>query len=317
MNILNSFTASLRPQAETASSRVMDLLAGPRRVLGLILRTNSGRVGFALVVIHLVLAFFGNKLAPYPPTQFHLSYQLTPPSRMFLLGTDQFGRDILSRIMSGAGSIIAISLAGTVLGIALGTLVGLSSAYIGGMFDEIIMRSMDGLMSFPSLLLALLVLTMIPKPGDWLPPALAWDGLNVVLTIGVAFMPFVARVIRSATLPLKTAEFIQNARLRGESSLYIMFVEILPNIVPVLIVEVSVRIGYAILLASSLGFLGLGVQPPSPDWGLMISESRVFILNAPWVALAPAAAISSLVVGVNLLSDGIRQAGGIPKKEAT
>jgi peptide/nickel transport system permease protein len=281
--------------------------------LRLTLRTKAGRVGLSLIVLHLVLAFLGPWLAPYSATEFHLDYQLEPPSSQFWLGTDQFGRDILSRVMCGAGSIIAISLTGTALGIALGTLVGLSSAYIGGTVDDIIMRAMDGLMSFPSLLLALLVLTMVPKPEEWLPPFLAWDGLNIVMTIGICFMPFVARVIRSATLPLKTAEFVQNARLRGEGVLYIMFVEILPNIVPVLMVEVSVRAGYAILLASSLGFLGLGVQPPSSDWGLMISESRRFIVNAPWVALAPAGAISSLVVGVNLLSDGIRQARRLPK----
>ena len=215
--------------------------------------------------------------------------------------------------MSGAGSIIAISLVGTVLGIALGTSIGLSSAFIGGTVDDIVMRVMDGFMSFPSLLLALLVLTIVPEPKEWLPPGLAWNGLNVALTIGICFMPYVARVIRSATLPLKTAEFVQNARLRGEGALYIVFVEILPNVVPVLIVEVSVRISYAMLLASSLGFLGLGVQPPSPDWGLMISEGRRFVVNAPWIALAPAGAISSLVVGVNLLSDGMRQARRLPK----
>lgn len=281
--------------------------------LNLALRTKTGKVGLSLVVFHLVLAFVGHWLAPYSATEFHLDYQLEPPSSQFWLGTDQFGRDILSRVMCGAGSIIAISLAGTALGIALGTSVGLGSAYVGGTLDDIVMRAMDGLMSFPSLLLALLVLTMVPAPKEWLPPWLAWNGINVVLTIGICFMPFVARVIRSATLPLKVAEFVQNARLRGERALYIVFVEILPNIVPVLIVEVSVRIGYAILLASSVGFLGLGVQPPSPDWGLMISESRRFIVDAPWVALAPAGAISSLVVGVNLLSDGVRQARRLPK----
>jgi len=169
-------------------------------------------------------------------------------------------------------------------------------------------------MSFPSLLLALLVLSIVPEPKEWLPPWLAWNGLNVVLTIGICFTPYVARVIRSATLPIKAAEFVQNARLRGEGALYIVFAEILPNIVPVLIVEVSVRLSYAVLLASSLGFLGLGVQPPSPDWGLMISESRRFIANAPWVVLAPAVAISSLIVGVNFLSDGVRQARRLPER---
>jgi len=282
--------------------------------LTLALRTNAGRVGLSLVVFHLMLALIGRWLAPYPATEFHLDYQLVPPSLQFWLGTDQYGRDIFSRVLCGAGSIIAISLAGTILGIALGTSVGLVSAYVGGTLDDVVMRIMDGLMSFPSLLLALLVLSIVPEPKEWLPPWLAWNGLNVVLTIGICFTPYVARVIRSATLPIKAAEFVQNARLRGEGALYIVFAEILPNIVPVLIVEVSVRLSYAVLLASSLGFLGLGVQPPSPDWGLMISESRRFIANAPWVVLAPAVAISSLIVGVNFLSDGVRQARRLPER---
>ena len=138
---------------------------------------------------------------------------------------------------------------------------------------------------------------------------------NIVGTIGIVFMPRVARVLRSATLSIKPLEFVQSARLRGEGAPYIMFREILPNAMPVLAVEASVRLSYAILLASSLGFLGLGVQPPSSDWGLMISESRRYLVDAPWVGLAPAGAIASLVVGVNLLTDGIRQARGLPQGE--
>ena len=216
--------------------------------------------------------------------------------------------------MTGARSILAISAAGTLLGLLLGGALGMSTGYIGGVFDEVLMRVVDGLMSFPSLLLGLLVITMAPPPSRWLPAWLAWDGLNVAITIGVVFTPHVARVVRSATLPLKNMEFVQIARLRGESTPYILFMEILPNTLPVLHVEAAIRLSYAILLAASLGFLGLGVQPPSPDWGLMISEGREFVVNAPWVALVPAAAISSLVVGINLLFDGVRQAQHLPKK---
>jgi|TARA_B100000315_G_scaffold252765_1_gene290234 peptide/nickel transport system permease protein len=305
----NFFNTVLTASIEQVSPALRALSNG----LKLALMTNAGRVGLSLIVVHLTLAFVGSWLAPYSATDFHLEHQLEAPSSQFWLGTDQFGRDILSRLMNGAGSIIAISLAGTLLGLALGTSVGLISAYVGGTLDDLIMRVMDGLMSFPTLLLALLVLTMAPPPEEWLPSWLAWNGLNVVLTIAIVFMPWVARVIRSATLPLKVAEFVQNARLRGEGTLYMIFVEILPNVFPVLVVEVSVRLSYAILLASSIGFLGLGIQPPSPDWGLMISEGRMFLVNAPWVALAPAVAISSLVVGVNLFSDGMRQAQKLPR----
>ncbi len=305
----NFFNTLLNANIEHVSPALRALSNG----LKLALLTTAGRVGLSLIVIHLTIAFIGSWLAPYSATGFHLEHQLEAPSSQFWLGTDQFGRDILSRLMNGAGSIIAISLAGTLLGLTLGTSVGLISAYAGGTLDDLIMRVMDGLMSFPTLLLALLVLTMAPPPEEWLPSWLAWNGLNVVLTIAIVFMPWVARVIRSATLPLKSAEFVQNARLRGEGTLYMIFVEILPNIIPVLVVEVSVRLSYAILLASSVGFLGLGIQPPSPDWGLMISEGRMFLVNAPWVALAPAVAISSLVVGVNLFSDGMRQAQKLPR----
>ena len=218
--------------------------------------------------------------------------------------------------MSGATSIISVSLAGAVIGIALGTLVGMSSAYKGGWVDELVMRVMDGLMSFPSLLLALLVMSTLasePAPVQWIEPI--WEHILIVGTISFVTMPRVARVIRSATLTLKQLDFVQSARLRGERAPYIIFREILPNALPILGVEMSVRLSYAILLVSSLGFLGMGVQPPSPDWGLMISQSRQFLGSAPWVALAPAGAVASLVVGVNLLADGFRQAGNLPLKE--
>jgi peptide/nickel transport system permease protein len=206
--------------------------------------------------------------------------------------------------MSGATSLIGISVIGSTLGIALGTIVGMSSAYRGGRLDEVVMRVMDGLMSFPSLLLALLVLT-----------TLGTSGVNIVATIAVVHLPRVARVVRSVTLSFKEMEFVQSARLRGEPASYIVFREILPNAMPVLVVEFSVRLSYAILLVSSLGFLGMGVQPPSPDWGLMISQSRGFLVGAPWVALAPAGAVASLVVGVNLLADGIKRARGLPRED--
>ena len=277
--------------------------------LRLIMRTTSGRIALPIVLFHLVLVLVGRWLAPYPYTEFQYSetgelQQLLAPSTQFWLGTDQFGRDTLSRIMSGATSLIVIAGCGTVLGVSLGTVVGMSSGYRGGRIDAVIMRVMDGLMSFPSLLLALLVVS-----------SLGANQVNILATVGVVTMPRVARVVRSVTLTLKELEFVQSARLRGEPALYIIFREILPNTMSVLGVELSVRLSYSILTVASLGFLGLGVQPPSPDWGLMISQSRGFLNIAPWVALAPAAAIASLVVGVNLLTDGVKQAAGLPREE--
>ena len=279
--------------------------------LRLILRTTSGRIALPIVLLHATLVLVGQWLAPYSPTEFQYTetgeiQQFLAPSFQFLLGTDQFGRDILSRVMSGATSLIVVAGSGTVLGITLGTAVGMSSAYKGGWVDNVVMRVMDGLMSFPGLLTALLVLTALgPSP------------VNIAATVGIVTMPRVARVIRSATLSLKELEFVQSARLRGEPVPYIIFREILPNALPVLGVELSIRLSYAILIVSSLGFLGLGVQPPSSDWGLMISQSRQFLTIAPWVALSPAGAVASLVVGVNLLTDGIRQASGLPQDKVS
>ena len=278
-----------------------------KKGLRMMLRTWAGRIALPIVLLYLILALFGPWLAPYSPTEMPDSikeYQNLPPSAQFWFGTDQFGRDVFSRVLCGATSLIATAVASAALGIVLGAVVGISSGYKGGKVDEVVMRVMDGLMSFPTLLLALLVLfTLGPSR------------VNIAATIGFVSMPGIARVVRSTTLSLKTLEFVQSARLRGESTSYIIFREILPNVLPVLGVEASVRLSYAILSVASLGFLGLGIQPPSPDWGLMISQSRRFLVSAPWVALAPMGAVASLVLGINLLADGIRQASRMSRKE--
>ena len=191
-----------------------------RRGLSIALRTNSGRIGFAIVAFHLFLAIFGPLLAPYSPTDFtseNLKTRLTGPSIEHLLGTDGFGRDVLSRVVSGARSIIWISFIGTARGITLGTIVGMTSGYIGGKTDQVIMRGVDVFLAFPGLLLALLVINLgVQRIGiDLWPSKEAW---LIIITIGIAFMPANSRVIRSAALAIKPLEFVQSARLRGESS---------------------------------------------------------------------------------------------------
>ena len=294
---------------------------GTREFLRLSLSTTSGRIGLPIVAAHAFVAIFGSMVAPYPFDEFHVpplfpaDHQLSGPTWTYLLGTDQFGRDVFSRVLSGAGSLIGISLAGALLGIFLGTVIGMSSGYRGGRVDEVVMRIMDGALAFPGLLLALLVLTTLgarEAPWQWLDDN--WEGLLIILTVGIVHGPSVSRVMRSVALKTKNQEFVMSARLRGENAPYIIFREILPNALPVLAVELSVRLSYSILIVSTLGFLGLGVQPPSPDWGRMIGEGRQYIGVAPWMTLAPAGAVASLVVGVNLLTDGIKQASGLPRE---
>ena len=271
------------------------------------LRTNSGRVGLAIIAVYSIVVIFGPWLTPYIPTEYDLDHRFESPSLNHLFGTDHNGRDVLSRVIAGARSIVFISVIGTAMGIFLGTMIGITSGYLGGWFDQIAMRSMDFLLSFPSLLLALLLITIglqrTALDESWL----------IIAVIGIAFTPNNSRVIRSAALTIKPLEFVENARLRGEPLYHIVLKEILPNIIPVIGVEASLRLSFALLLTASLGFLGLGVQPPTPDWGLMVNESRSHLALAPWASLAPAFAMGTLVIGVNLFADGIRQSLQLPE----
>lgn len=253
-------------------------------------------LGIAIVGFFLFLAVFGRTIAPYPYTQQKLTERLKPPSAEHVFGTDQFGRDVFSRVLSGARDVFVVAGTGTIIAVLLGLTLGLFAGYFGSFLEEIVMRLVDVLLAIPPLLLALLILgTLGPSR------------LNVILVVGVLYIPMVARVVRSVVLDLKTRQFVEAAKMRGESSSYIMFKEILPGVLPPMAVEASMRFAYAIFLVASLGFLGLGVQPPSPDWGLMVGESRNYFVQAPWVLLSPAGAIALLVVGIGFLSDGLRR----------
>jgi peptide/nickel transport system permease protein len=261
---------------------------------GVLFGSPTAMVGTGLLALHVGLAVFGPALAPYPFAQFNILHTLEPPSRAFPGGTDQYGRDQLSRVMWGARPTLLLAAASTLLGVGLGVVVGMLGAFYRGLLDEVLMRIVDALMALPALLLAMLLLTTVGA-----------NPVYVVLGIGVVFMPRSARVVRGIALSLAAAEFIDAARARGERGLYIIFAEMLPNAWAPIIVEVTIRFAYAILLATSLGFLGLGAQPPAPDWGLMINEALPFLAQAPWLAITPAAAISSAVVGANLLGDSL------------
>jgi peptide/nickel transport system permease protein len=253
-------------------------------------------IGFAIVGFFLFMAFFGQMLAPHRFTAQNLADRLQPPSREYIFGTDQFGRDIFSRLLTGSRDIFLVAGSGTLVAVMLGLTLGMFAGYWGGLVDEIAMRLVDVLLALPPLLLAMVVLGTVGS-----------SRLNIILVVGFLYIPMVSRVVRSVVLDLKTRQFIEAAKLRGESSVYIMFREMLPSVLPALAVETSMRFSYAIFLVASLGFLGLGVQPPSPDWGLMVSEARNYFMEAHWVLLFPAGTIALLVVGVGFLSDGLRR----------
>ena len=299
--------ASTVREKATAVQMLVVTLAKITGLLKIPLRTNSGRIGLSVLAVYSIVVIFGPWLTPYIPTEYDLDHRFESPSLNHLFGTDHNGRDVLSRVIAGARSIVFISVIGTAMGIFLGTIIGITSGYLGGWFDQIAMRAMDFLLSFPSLLLALLLITIglqrTSLDESWL----------IIAVIGIAFTPNNSRVIRSAALTIKPLEFVQNARLRGEPLYHIVLREILPNIVPVIGVEASLRLSFALLLTASLGFLGLGVQPPTPDWGLMVNESRTHLSLAPWASLAPAFAMGTLVIGVNLFADGIRQSLQLPE----
>ena len=253
-------------------------------------------IGIAIVLFFLLLAFVGPYIAPYHFSAQNLAEKLVPPSQKYFFGTDQFGRDIFSRLLVGSRDVFVVAGAGTALAVAFGLILGLFSGYRGGVIDEIVMRCMDVILSIPPLLLAMVILF-----------SLGPSRLNVILVVGFLYIPMVARLVRSVVLDIKTRQFIEAAKLRGESSTYVMFREILPNVLPHLAVEASMRFSYAIFLVASLGFLGLGVQPPSPDWGLMVGEARNWFSQARWVLYFPAGTIALLVVGVGFMSDGLRK----------
>ena len=254
-------------------------------------------LGAALLALHLGLALLGPTLAPHGFAHMQVLHTLEAPSWAFLAGTDQFGRDNLSRVMWGARRTLAVAMVSTLLGVTLGVVIGMVGGYYRGWIDELLMRLVDGMMAIPALLLAMLILTTLGS-----------SPIYVVLGIAIVFMPRTARMVRGVALSLGAAEFVDAARLRGESGAYVIFREMLPNAWAPIIVEASIRFSYAILLATSLGFLGLGAGPPTPDWGLMINEALPFLDQAPWLAVLPAAAIASAVVGANLIGEGIREA---------
>ena len=262
-------------------------------------RTPLGfRIGAGILAVHILLAAFGPFVAPYGYAQMGAGIPLSGLSWAHPFGVDQLGRDIFSRVVHGGHIVILLSLSGTALGLVLGAVIGLLSGYVGGWIDNLLQRVLEALISIPFLVLALLA---IAAAG----PEAAGDPILVIFVVALVYAPRIARMARSAAIDIATRDFVTVARLRGESAWSVMRRELLPNATSVLLVEFALRAGYAPVLIGSLGFLGFGMRPPTPEWGLMISENRALLIVSPVTVLGPGLALASLVVGLNLFTEGL------------
>jgi len=267
-------------------------------------------VGLAIVLFWVIVAVFAPLFTQYTPLEQDWKAPNQGPSSAHILGTDELGRDLWSRMIYGARVILVqmpitenfwvpggTALWGVIIALMVGMTLGLLGGYYGGWIDEIIMRLLDAMMAVPIILLYMIIMA-----------ALGASAINVVIAITIVGTPGIARLVRSLTLDIRTREYIRAAETRGENPWHIMFVEILPNARGPIIIDAMLRVGYAIFAMGTLGFLGLGIPPPSPDWGSMVAKGREFILTgSPWATLWPCIAIASLVVGLNLLADGLRE----------
>ena len=272
--------------------------AARRERIRLLLRSPTFMVGAVIVGGWIVCAIGNTHLTPYDPFATDILNKLQPPSSRHLFGTDMLGRDVLSRVIAGARGILIVAPLATMLGTVAGTALGLVTGYFRGVVDEVLMRVVDAFLALPIVIVGMLGLV-----------ALGPSTTKEIVIIGVVFTPIIARTVRAAVLAEREQEYVQAARLRREGAPYIMFVELLPNVLAPVLVEFTVRLGYAVFATATLSFLGFGIQPPAPDWGLTIFENYGYISGGYWwPVLFPALAIATLVVGVNLISDATSQA---------
>jgi len=251
-------------------------------------------IATGLLAVHVLVALTGPLWAPYPANAVLVGKQFDGPSLHHLFGTDNFGRDIFSRVVDGERVVLALAFASAGAAVLAGGTLGLLMAYVRGWVDEVVMRFVDVVMTVPPLILSLLILG-----------AVGASHVVLVATVAFFFSARVAVVVRAAALDIVSEDFVTAAQLRGESSFSIAFRELLPNVVSTVLVEFSLRTGYAVLTIASLSFLGFGSTPPTPDWGLMISEGRSYIASAPGLVLAPSLVLASLVIALSLFTEGI------------
>jgi len=272
----------------------------PRRRLAALswrrlVRSPNLLIGLTVIFLVVVSAVFARQIAPYDPIDQQFTAQLLAPSAAHLFGTDEFGRDILSRCIYGTRVALAVGVLADGIALVLGVLFGVVSGYVGGRVDGAIMRLMDVMLAFPYLLLAMIVVAILG-------PSLT----NAMIAIGIVYMPRFARLVRGAVLAIREEEFVEAARAMGTSMVRILARHVLPNIMSPIIVMATLTVGFSIVETAGLSFLGLGASPPTPEWGSMLATGRSYMLTAPWIATFPGLAILITVIGFNMIGDGLR-----------
>ncbi|MBK9125779.1 MAG: ABC transporter permease [Chloroflexi bacterium] len=266
-----------------------------RRLLRRLSRSRSVIIGAILLTIITVLCVLAPVLSSYNPTLMAASERLKPPSEVHLFGTDDFGRDIFTRVLYGGQLSLQVGLISVAIACTIGTFLGIIAGYLGGWVDALIMRAMDVLLAFPGILLALAIVAVLGRSLT-----------NVMIAVGISAIPLFTRIVRGSTLTIKQLEYVTAARALGASPTRIMRSHVLPNVVTPVIVVATNSIAGAIIAGAALSFLGLGAQSPTPEWGLMLSEGRVYLRSASWLTQFPGLAIMLTVLAINLLGDGLR-----------
>lgn len=252
-------------------------------------------IGSVITFVFLAAALVGQFWTPYSPTAMDYVAVNAGPSLAHPMGTDNFGRDILSRVMNGSGSTFFVAVCTVGIGAVFGTIIGAVTGYFGGWLDNLIMRVCDIILSFPSVLLALIFISLL-GPGRY----------NIIIALGILFIPSFARIVRSEMIRCKEQDFVKSARIMGAGNLRIIFVHILPNAKVSMLTAAAIGFNNAVLAEASMSYLGLGIQPPEPSLGRMLSEAQSFILNAPWYPLFPGITIIVIILGFSLISEGLR-----------
>jgi len=257
-------------------------------------KNKTFRAGMVITLLMLVIIAVGAFWTPYDPNAMDGTARLAAPGLAHPLGTDNFGRDIFSRVVEGAGATFAIAAATVAIGLVVGLLLGGLTGYFGGWLDEVLMRICDAVTAFPSILLCLVLIAV-----------LGGGKYNIILSLGILFIPSFSRIVRTEVAKQKALDYVRCARLMGVGDMRILFVHILPNVIPVLLSAVAIGFNNAVLAEASMSYLGVGVQPPDPSLGRMLSEAQTYLMSAPWYAISVGAAIILLVLGFGLLSEGL------------